>query len=375
MQDDQVGVAVVVEIQQEHCTAVGPRAGQPVCRGQRPETAVEVVVEQFVGAVGVDQEQVEVAVVVGVEHRAVHGILAASGGAGRGGGVVPAAVGALLPERVRSAPAEVDIGMSVVVDIAPQCGIDIPDRRERVVRHDRETAVGTAVQHRVVGVCRGRGTGDEQVGLAVGIDIGNGQVRRGTPGPQRQCGDRRGEQRARGRRGARCRARLPRGGLAQGAHAGVLELDEPGPRVVGELRVAGERLSRSVRSAALAVDLCQGVIGAAQVGVGLHHAPVPGQRRVRVAALLQGLRQEIGRVGIVRVGREHGLQVTGGDFQCAAPELQQARTVACPQVVRLLHEQGVESRAGRRFVPFELPVHQRHGLVEAEQAHARKPPC
>ena len=243
-----------------------------------------------------------------------------------------------------------------------------------VVRHGKG-AVGAARQHRVV--CTGaRGAaGDEQVGPAVGVDVGDGQVRCPAGGCQRQCGPGFGEQRAgralHGRR--RCRARC--GGLALRTHARVLELDQLRARVVGQLGVQVEVTTGRVGLALLAIQLRQGVVGAAQVGIGVQCAPVPVQRGAVVTALLQRLRQEVGRVGIRRIGCQHGVQVLGGAFQFAAAELQQAGAVACLQVSGLFGKQRVETGQCLRLVAVQLAVHLRHGEIEAERALVRISLC
>jgi S-adenosylmethionine hydrolase len=88
------------------------------------EGAVEVVVQQFVGAVRVDQEQVQVAVVVGVEERAIHRVQVAAARQARGRDVFPQAAGRLSPQLIFATTAQVRVDQAVVVEIAPQRRVD-----------------------------------------------------------------------------------------------------------------------------------------------------------------------------------------------------------------------------------------------------------
>jgi hypothetical protein len=71
VEDDEVGIAVVLEVQQQHGATVAGIACQALFGGDRPEAAVEVVVEQLVGRIPVHHHDVQVAVMVGIEERTV----------------------------------------------------------------------------------------------------------------------------------------------------------------------------------------------------------------------------------------------------------------------------------------------------------------
>ena len=101
-------------------------------RAERTERAVAVVVQQLVRAIALDEKQVEIAVVIGIEHRAVdRGPAGAFRTRGRRD-VRPSAFLGLSPQLIRSAPAQVDVGEAIVVVVAPERGVDVGDRRQRM---------------------------------------------------------------------------------------------------------------------------------------------------------------------------------------------------------------------------------------------------
>ena len=89
---DNVGVAVGVQIADDDGGG-GARVGEANSGADGAKRPVSVVVQQLVATIALDQQQIEIAVVVGVEQRAVDGGAAATAGeCGRGdvGPVVPA---------------------------------------------------------------------------------------------------------------------------------------------------------------------------------------------------------------------------------------------------------------------------------------------
>ena len=74
LEGDDVGIAVVVQIQQHHLLRARGSPVQPALGRQRTETAVQVVIQQLIRAIMVHQKEIQVAIVVGIEHRPVDGV-------------------------------------------------------------------------------------------------------------------------------------------------------------------------------------------------------------------------------------------------------------------------------------------------------------
>ena len=130
LEDDQVVVAIAVEVGHGDAvrrTRVGGQSGRS---RDAPERAVAVVVEQLVRAAPVDQPQVEIAVVVGVEERAIDGIDVGRRRTHRGRDVAPPAGRRLPPDGRRAVAEQRDVEQTVVVDVTPEarCGRRVPRR-------------------------------------------------------------------------------------------------------------------------------------------------------------------------------------------------------------------------------------------------------
>ena len=102
LDQDDVRVAVGVEIGDDEAGRWA-RVGEADPRSERTERAVAVVVQELVPAAAFDQQQVEVAIVIGVEQRAVDGRAAAAVGVGGRGDVRPLTLRRLAPELVGAA--------------------------------------------------------------------------------------------------------------------------------------------------------------------------------------------------------------------------------------------------------------------------------
>ena len=102
-------------------------------RANRPEAPAAIVVQQFVGTGGVDEPDVEVAVVIGIEHGAVNDVRASETNTARGGGVGPASRRRLLPDlRAPCRAAQHHINQPVVVEVAPQRCPHVGDACQRM---------------------------------------------------------------------------------------------------------------------------------------------------------------------------------------------------------------------------------------------------
>ena len=156
MAHHDIGVKITVKIGKHHLSRAGANACQPAFLRQRAERTVAVVVEELVGAVGVDHEDVEIAVVICIHQRAVDGYKVAAGGAARSRDVLPA-VARVAPQLVGSPPAQIGVGASVVVDIAPEDGGDLRHLGEGMFGVELES-VAAMKEH---GVDRLRGTAED----------------------------------------------------------------------------------------------------------------------------------------------------------------------------------------------------------------------
>ena len=179
LDDDDVGVPVAVQIGDHHAGGRPSIAGKTDLRAQGTERAVAVVVQQLARTIALDEQQVDIAVVIGIEHRAVNRDPA---GAFRTRGpahVRPSAFLGLSPQLIRSTPAQVDVGEAIVVVVAPECGVDVGDRRRRMRSVDDESIRAPVEQQGIApGAAFVKGSGDEQVELSIAVHVGHGHRRR-----------------------------------------------------------------------------------------------------------------------------------------------------------------------------------------------------
>ena len=178
LDQDDVRVAVGVEIGDDDAGRRA-RVGEADLRSERTERAVAVVVQELVPAVAFDQQQVEIAIVIGVEQRAVDGRAAAAVGVGGGGDVRPLTLRRLAPELIGALTTQIHVGEAVVVVVAPQRRGDAGHRRQRVRGVEHEPGRAAIDEH---GVARGAPivdrARDEQVDLSVAVDVRRRDARR-----------------------------------------------------------------------------------------------------------------------------------------------------------------------------------------------------
>jgi hypothetical protein len=147
--DDHVRVAISVEIRHDDLTGRrGPVPESGLAR-DRTEAAIAVVVQQLVGAVCVDAEEIEVPVVVCVDERSVHRVQGAVRRAGRFRDVLPGAFRHLAEKTILSRAAEVDVEPAVVIVVSPECSPHVLDRGERMRALGMKLPVRTSDSHRI----------------------------------------------------------------------------------------------------------------------------------------------------------------------------------------------------------------------------------
>ena len=138
---DHIGISIVVEIGHRHTARRTAVAGDAGGRANGPEAAAAVVVEQFVRTGSIDEPNVEIAVVIGVEDRAVDDVCARKLETGGGGDVGPATVGCLPPHlRAAGGAAQHHVDEAVIVEIAPQRGPHVSDTSPGNARRRPRTA-------------------------------------------------------------------------------------------------------------------------------------------------------------------------------------------------------------------------------------------
>ena len=371
-------VAIAVEVGHGDAARRTGVPGQAGFGRDTPERAVAVVVQQLVWTAPVDQPQVEVAVVVGVEEGAVDGIDVGRRRPHRGRHVAPPAGRRLPPDGRRPVAEQRDVQQTVVVDVAPERSADAADPGERVGGVDCPDV--PVVHQHGVGRVAGDGVGEEEVDLAVAIEVGNGdgarrgrsprathcrwvsvrlRVRKGCPLSQR---DRR---RSRGRRG------IERDGHRQRAHPRVLELGHLGARVALErleLRQPGRRLV----GPAQALQRLEGAVGGAAQprveGLGL----VEPHQGLLGSAGQQRLAGEIGR-GRGRAGTLDATSVSTAAASRVAPgmEPQQAQRVPGPRADGGIAHQRGQQTLGLGVIGLGLTIDAGEGEVHADAGVGR----
>ena len=146
--DQQIDVAAIVDVGRHDGDRPLRRLRDPRCGRDVGERAVAVVAQQ--DRRGAADDEIEVAVVVGVDERDRRGRTGGRRNAGRLGGVLERAVGALVQQRVLLLAEHEQIGALVVVVIARDRG----DERRRQ-RQRRQALGGRDVAERPAGRCPG----------------------------------------------------------------------------------------------------------------------------------------------------------------------------------------------------------------------------
>ena len=68
---DDVGITVVIDVESQDAFRSGSVAGYLLLFCESSEGSVEIVVEEFVRAVGIDSVDIQVAIMIGIEYGAV----------------------------------------------------------------------------------------------------------------------------------------------------------------------------------------------------------------------------------------------------------------------------------------------------------------
>ncbi len=221
-----------------------------------------------------------------------------------------------------------------------------------------------------VGAVRDRRTrpGHEEIQTAVAVEIAGRQIRlaagivAGDIGHPEQHG--RGEHRALGTRRLRGGDVTDDRDLGTPAHLGVLELHETRPRVCLErlerldvgfgLVAAIEPLERLKRP----------VVGAAQVGIPLDRPLEPAQRLLEALELHQALTDVVGRLEITGVDFGDEKKIFESGLGITRVQRQNAADIPRPKVSRIIGNDPVEDRFGRRFVTLLLSIEHSDGEVD-----------
>ena len=126
----QINVPIPIEIDDQHLLrTVSSRCEDIVtdpCKG-----SVAIVVDQCIRAIGIHAEHIEIPIVIGIEHRAVHGLVHAitHGGIAR---LLPARL-QLHPQLIGAGATQVRIDQAIVIQITPEHREHILDCTERMV--------------------------------------------------------------------------------------------------------------------------------------------------------------------------------------------------------------------------------------------------
>ena len=352
VEHQNVEVAVAVEVADQHLPTGG--TFDAVFVGQTSKRSVAVVVEQLVaGAAG--HEDVEVPVVIGVEHR--------TGGTGfvvqhdRG---CPRCRCRLAPIARAAGAAQDDVQQPVVVDVSPHRCARF-NRCQWVVDRLRK-AVGVATEYRE------GGTGSDQILPAVAIEVcGRNHTRRcrrnRLPFAKQRTSRFDGDRRLARRHGQR---------RCFGAHSCIREAGQTGGGIGLEALVVGQQPRRLVDLADAPQRLRPGPVGAAQIRVqsSALQQPIGG---CRVVALLEkGLAEEIGGVGVVRVGVGNLPKQLGGGCRIAKIEVENGGGVERPQMVRIVRDYRRQNVQRQMLVAFLLPIERGDGQVHASVQPSRR---
>ena len=347
VQHADVEVFVAVEVGHQHllsATAPYSRLARQVA-----ERAVAVVVVEGV-AFGADGEHVQVAVVIGIEQR--------GGGARRIAKVAERAPapGRLPPMASALRAAQHHVHQAIGIHVAPQHGAGRSGRLQWMIGVAAQLAAGAGEHHDAV-----RARGDE-LRLPIALHVHHrerptaaGDVGVDHPGriEQRAC-----RQRRRRRGAGRDRQRF-----GFWPHLLVGDLGRAGGGA-GPTPLPVRKHPRRFFGASQASQ-CEGggVVGADQVGVQLDGFLEPARRCLLVAGLQQRLAEEVGGVGIPRVGGDHLPKQRDRAVHIAAVEAQNAACVQRPQVLRMLRQHVAQNVERQRLVPVALAVQSGDGEI------------
>ncbi len=173
MQRDQIDIAVAVEVQRQQLARRPPLPRQQRFGflSQPPPAAVEVVGQELIGTIRVGQPPVQVAVMVGVQ----------GGNIGTPAGIVDSGISGLDPglaialqHAIDTFPAQVDCQLITDIGHAPGGCDHIFDAAQRMIcgRQERSFVLSPDMAW-----LAGPG-GEEQVELAITVDVGHAQTRR-----------------------------------------------------------------------------------------------------------------------------------------------------------------------------------------------------
>ena len=115
-QHHDVEIPIGIQVRRRH---LHRRADTLQLRRQVTEGAVAVVAEQLGRRVGVGQQQVKIAVVIGIHEQGVHGGKITAGNTHRAGHVGPLSPRQLPPELVGTGTQEIKVRQTIIVVIAP----------------------------------------------------------------------------------------------------------------------------------------------------------------------------------------------------------------------------------------------------------------
>ncbi len=357
--DQQVEIAGAVEIDRERSprsgVAADPRVGCDVGEG-----AGAIVVPKMIGTVGDDHENVEIAIVVGVDDDRVDGVVIAARDARGLRGVAPAAVLGPEPQLIRTTPAEERVDASVVVDVRERCEPDVGDRGERMRCVVPVTVVGRE-EHRVA---VGAATRDEDVESAVVVKVRDRD--RAARSPRGGVGDRErrgsgpdlafGSRRSCGRQCVRGRHRL-------GPQSAVDRLHRHRPRIRLQAFEGGERRVRGIVVTEPGGDRADPEPRAAQIRVEFGGPAIRGHRLGGLLSF-KDESEVVPAVGIRGIAFDDGAEPRGGAFVFARSLQQDACDVRGAEIVGMRRRDRFDHVESVLFVVLQLPVHDRDGEID-----------
>ena len=172
---DDVHITIAIQISDNDLSGGSTISSEVLVLGDGTESAIQVVVQQLIGAVGVDAEDIQIAIVIGIEHRPVHGVVAPAISPGRFGDITPDIRLDLPPELIRPIAKQIHIGQAVIVEISPERGVDGADGGENVRLVEAKGTVTPVDKHRVVDIITmPQRIGDENIDSTIAIDITGG---------------------------------------------------------------------------------------------------------------------------------------------------------------------------------------------------------
>ena len=263
-QHDEIDVAVIVQIGSQHLAGGCVAKVETALVAERPERPVEVVAQKLRRAVRVGDQDVQIAIVVGVEQGHIGTTLLAIVGVAAARAVTPAATGLLQPQLIAAIAAEIRIGRTIVVHVAPCGRRDAGDLGKWMIRRTLQFIFG-AQKKRAGDV--GGGRRDVQIQYAVALHVHHGHRRVAVQPTEPREGDGTFEQIALGRYGRQCAGQIDGHGIAARTHAGVFELCKTRARVIGQPRVRIQIGLGCVAITKTTQQLSRTVVGAAQIRI------------------------------------------------------------------------------------------------------------